>query len=348
MALRKSLLDAARRAGEVLSEQKVRDRIAAGYTRINPVEIAENAGVAVMFQHLDKLLGAFLSDERPGIILNVARPPGLVHMTCAHELGHFFLNHDTTTDTEIEYGSSASTPERQADQFAYSLLAPQWLVAHIAREKKWTTAELKNPTIMYQLSLRLGTSFSSTAWTLERYGFIPSGTAAVITAAHSPKEFKQQLLGSKALCDWHPDVWLLDDADRRLVLEPHAADRFVVDLPSHITAGYSWSLDDATSEGFRLEPLLLDATVVAPAVTIDRAMPVGQTNSIRCLVYRPPSGIEPRFGDRGSVSLIETQHWLGTSDSDDRYSFQTEYEMLAAGVSQLEKEHLIAEARDAA
>ena len=348
MASRKNLLDAARKAGEVLSQYKVRDRIAAGYTRIDPVEIAENAGVAVMFQRLDKLLGAFLRNDRPGIILNVARPPGLVHMTCAHELGHFFLNHDATADIEIEYGFSASTPECQADQFAYSLLAPQWLVAHIAREKKWTAVELKNPAIMYQLSLRLGTSFSSTAWTLERYGLIPDGTAAAITSTCSPKAFKQQLLGNKTLDDWHPDVWLLDDADRRLVLEPHAADSFVVDLPSHITAGYSWSLDEATSEGFRLEPLLLDATVTVPTLTIDRDMPVGQQNSIRCLLYRPPSDIEPIFRDRSSVSFVETQSWLGTRDTDDRYSFQTEYEMLAAGVSPLEKERLIAEAGDEA
>ncbi|HOX70076.1 MAG TPA: hypothetical protein PKV56_19730, partial [Burkholderiaceae bacterium] len=70
MNLRDQLLQASKRASAVLADvgaqQRVRD---SGYSRIDPVAIAEGGGVPVMVRPLDKLLGAFLNPEgSPGIL----------------------------------------------------------------------------------------------------------------------------------------------------------------------------------------------------------------------------------------------------------------------------------------
>lgn len=65
MSTRDDLLNAARRANEVLGEFEVRKRIEQGYTRIDPVRIAKRANVPVMFQPLQKLLGTYLNEGPP-------------------------------------------------------------------------------------------------------------------------------------------------------------------------------------------------------------------------------------------------------------------------------------------
>ena len=86
-------------------------------------------------------------------------------MTCAHELGHFALGHESTSDTTVDLGQEAELVEQTANQFAYALLAPAWLVAATMRQKRWGRNNLRNPAIVYQLSLRLGMSYKR-AWLL--------------------------------------------------------------------------------------------------------------------------------------------------------------------------------------
>lgn len=131
MIARGTALKVARLAAEVLANPHTRARLADGYTRIDPIAIAEDEGINVMVRPLDKLLGAFLREDSVGILLNHRRPAGMFHMTCAHELGHFFLGHGTNTDEQIDYGSGANEIELEADQFAYSLMAPLALVVKV-------------------------------------------------------------------------------------------------------------------------------------------------------------------------------------------------------------------------
>ena len=128
MSERDDLLSAARRASEILDEFEVKKRIAAGYTRVDAELIAGASDVVVLYRKLELLLGGFLrEDGTPGIIVNWDRPRGLVHMTCAHELGHFVLGHESTSDTTVDVGQEAELVEQTANQFAYALLAPAWL-----------------------------------------------------------------------------------------------------------------------------------------------------------------------------------------------------------------------------
>lgn len=343
MAARSQLLQASRRAAEVLHETRARARIDEGYTRVNPILIADFAGIVVMFRHMDRLLGAFLKAAKPGIILNTARPVGLVHMTCAHELGHFFLNHDATADLEIEYGLQGSAMEQEADQFAFSLLAPSWLIVHIARLKNWQTTQLRNPEIVYQLSLRLGTSYSSTVWSLYRHNVISLPLARKMIRI-PPRVFKQSLVGAENLSNPLADVWLLDEVDRQLILEPHDSDLFVLDLPSRVTAGFTWVVDEAMSKGFNLDPVLLDADEIPPREHFGTEPTVGSAATVRCILSGRGLDEEPMLEARTTVSLVEKQLWMGNGATDASYAFNTEYEALALGLSRVGKNALIDEA----
>ncbi len=225
-----------------------------GYVRIDPFQVATAAGIPVLLRRLDKLLGAFLRLPRPGILVNSDRSAGLVHMTCAHELGHFFLGHSSSSDI-VPVGANAQQVEKEADAFAFQLLAPKSLLIKLLRRKDWTREPL-NAFKTYQLSLRLGISYDAMTWTLQRLNLIDA-TAGEDLRRKKPAEIKKALLGTQ-LPDSTKEVWLIDPQDRNLILEPRPDDHLVVRLKSHAGSGYLWHMDssDLAAEGFSVTPLL--------------------------------------------------------------------------------------------
>lgn len=343
MSIRDDLLTAARRANEVLEEFEVRKRIEQGYTRVDPVRIAENADVPVMFQSLQKLLGAYVNDGRPGIMLNVDRGPGLIHMTCAHELGHFFLGHDPHIDFSIEYGETADIFERQADQFAFSLLAPRWLLKKILTNKTWLSA-LSDPVTVYQLSLRLGTSYSSTVWTLYRMKII-SWTVAEELVRVPPKKLKAYLTGGEVPDDVG-DVWLIDQRDRECILEPHKSDHFVFDLPSNAGSGYVWSLEEVAAEGYIVEPLQNDVRKTSVGEHFGRNPSFGVERNVRYVAF--PNGEGPHHvAERKSFFMYQRRPWeesvLGGVENE--CMFSAEFEQITTGLDQQERRRRVAEVK---
>ncbi|EKJ8514535.1 ImmA/IrrE family metallo-endopeptidase [Pseudomonas aeruginosa] len=256
MSFREIALRAALRASEVLEESGAMDRTREGYSRIDPFLIAAGHRVLVMLKPLDKLLGAFIGDTSPGIILNNQRSAGLIHMTCAHELGHYFMEHGSNTDQQIFYSRSSAEIEQEADQFGYNLLIPRDLISHVMRRKRWTRQCLLKPLVMYQLSLRLGVSYEAVAWSLLRYKVFDSRAIQRLLQT-KPAEIKKAILG-KAPSDARKEVWLLDDFDKDAILEPRVDDQIIVRLKSNASAGYLWRADKATDvqgEGFQLQPI---------------------------------------------------------------------------------------------
>lgn len=342
MSTRDDLLSAARRANEVLEEFRVRKRIEQGYTRIDPVQIAESADVPVMFQPLQKLLGAYLNVGRPGIMVNINRGPGLIHMTCAHELGHYFMEHQPHTDVTIEYGDGAHIAERQADQFAYSLLVPRWLLKTIMARKGWTS--LRDPVVLYQLSLRLGTSYTSIVWTLQRMKVL-SPVAANELARIPPKKIKAHLTGGEVPED-KGDVWLIDQHDLESILEPHKADHFVFDLPNKAGSGYIWSLDDVVQKGYVVEPLQNDVQRTSVNEYFGPNPQYG-TNRSRRFVATPADDVSEEQADPDSFSMYQRRPWDKASpiSSDDQCTFSTEFEQILNGLDQKERMRRVAEVK---
>lgn len=332
MLSQRQIVEATGRAAEVLRGSGAKQRVEhEGYTRINPFLVAESAGVIVMLRPMDKLFGAFVRDEQSGILLNSERPAGLIQMTCAHELGHFFLGHGTTTDDQLDYRNSAGRKELEADWFAYSLVAPRWAIARIMRKKRWSAGHLLNPFVLYQLSLRLGISYKAAGWSLYRLGLM--GRPEIENVLKVPPAAIKKSLLQRPLDNAYRDVWLMDDADRDLVLEPRVDDQIVMRLKNHSAAGYVWSTDEAAAEGFAIEPLL-----IAPEQQTDTGPMIGGgDNTLDYLVTHVP---DPSFTP-AHLHLAERKPWNLAAPPIDNYSTRTCHEQLHQGLSPAAKESLL-------
>jgi Zn-dependent peptidase ImmA (M78 family) len=327
MTRRDRLLEAARLASTVLSDTGARERIEDTYrSRVDPVYLAEAAGVAVMAQELKQLLGAFLRETRPGILLNSERPVGMMHMTCAHELGHFYLGHLTTADEHIDYDLQSEDKEQQANEFAYALLSPRWLVARAMKTKGWGQTHVHAPDVIYQLSLRLGISYKAMVWRLARLKVLSDGTAQSI-AALPPKALKEALLPAGMPAP-KGDVWVIDTRDKDWLIEPRSTDKFVVRLPSHATAGYLWSSDQVASEGFTLKQVFVDASEISHSTRPPIIGGLQQDDYI----------LQPGAQVRGETSkmavwLSEVHPWDDGSPANDQIQFALQFEQRKKGLS---------------
>jgi Zn-dependent peptidase ImmA (M78 family) len=340
MIQRDAMLKAAKLAAHVLDEARAQDRVANGYTRIDPIALADFAGVAVIARPMDKLLGAFLREEQPGILLNTLRPTGMFHMTCAHELGHFHLGHLTTADEVIDYRSDASSFELEADQFAYALMTPMWLLARVFKAQGWGHAAIRDPQVLYQLSLRLGLSYAATIWSLTRIKRLDTNIARTLSTV-SPAQIKRSLLPQGATLETNQDVWLLGPADKDAILEPRANDRFVVQLPSHAAAGYLWTAEEAQDVGYTLKPLTIDGP--SEPADSDQIL-VGSRSADRyALEFILPANVEPPK-ELVNLAFREAQPWQTAQDpGGDALALQAKFEDLKTGLSEGARNRLVGE-----
>lgn len=338
---RNDALSIARRAEEVLVDTKQRERMQAGYTRIDPDLIASGANVVVLYRELEKLLGAFIRDKSAsGIIINFARPRGMIHMTCAHELGHYFLGHSSTTDETVEEPDLHTPQEIHANLFAYHLLTPKWLVASLMRRKRLPATRLQEPSVVYQMSLRLGISYSAMVWQLFRLQLIPHKVAEIL-AKVSPASLKKQALGGRVLANGMSDVWIVDSADKDHILEPGMGDQFVFELPNHLSGGHIWSADEAASNGYQLKPFLQESPPTPNRVDGNTVVGSGQA-TIKYELSLPAAAEDATDGpfknrlQHHSIALSEKRPWGPVENAIDHLQLQAKQELVRSGYSRTE------------
>ena len=271
-------------------------------------------GATLMFQKLDKLLGAYLPDEEPGILITTQRTLPIQRFTGAHELGHLFMRHEPSFDDDgilRRAPFSRSSPdliqEREADAFASMFLAPAWLVAMIVENQGWPSRALADPTTVYQASLRLGTSYSATCHILERHKAI-TRTQKNHLLDTEPKDIKRALLGGYEPPDWRSDVWQLTDRDEGAFIEGGRNDLFVVRLRENSGAGYLWNLEELRTAGF---------AVVADDLLTDEPDAVGGVLT-RKITARSKERVH------GEVILHERRPWLPTKSL---HAFRLQYDL---------------------
>ena len=82
----------------------------------------------------------------------------------------------------------------------------------------WKRDRLTDPVIVYQLALRMGSSYSATCYALQECKGIDRATCEKLLAV-KPKAIKQKLAKPYEPDSWYGDVWLVTERDNGMVLE---------------------------------------------------------------------------------------------------------------------------------
>ena len=257
-------------------------------------------GVPLLLRPLRNLLGAFLNDPVPGILVTTERPMSIQRLTAAHELGHYGLDHRPSLDDETilrrmpltQLRSDDDFQEVEADAFAFAFMMPKWLILQICARQKWTVVDLRRPAVVYQLSLRLGGSYEATFRTLRRYELIDQRTMRDLDAVE-PRQMKIALLGDYRPADYRGDVWLLTERDAGWRIDGSRNDFFILRLREHAAGGYLWDHDELAASGY---VVLRDhrESIDGDAIGSD-------------VVRRITAGVEAPH--RGSLSITERRPW---------------------------------------
>jgi hypothetical protein len=164
------------------------------------------------------------------------------------------MRHEPSLDQEVGLwrGASKDLREVAADAFASEFLLPRWLYIYHARRHQWTTDVLRDPAIVYQLSLRVGASYEATCWGLGGHGILTRPVVSALQKAE-PKEIKQKTLaGSAELVNPWANVWVITEDDDGLTFEGAQDDVIVFRCAERSSAGYLWDASHLHDQGFEL------------------------------------------------------------------------------------------------
>jgi len=161
------------------------------------------------------------------------------------------LDHDVGFVARGEPGGH-DFQELEADAFASAFMLPDWLVVAHARRHRWSKRDLNVPDRVYQLSLRLGASYSATCWALVQANIVSQSVANQLTGT-APKRSKQRAIPDMTPDTWHADVWQLSESDRGVQLVGNPDDLLVFDLKEHLASGYVWDVSSVASAGLTIE-----------------------------------------------------------------------------------------------
>jgi Zn-dependent peptidase ImmA (M78 family) len=210
----------------------------------------------LLLRPLQGLLGAYLSDPGPGVLVTTQRPMSIQRFTAAHELGHFSMRHDPSLDDEsilrrVPMGAqpSGDFQEVEADAFAVAFMMPRWLIGWHAERQVWRVQAFRRPNVVYQLALRIGASYEATCWTLVRHRLIEAALARELLQTQ-PRALKAALLETHRPQDYRGDVWLLTERDAGTRIDGSRNDVFVLRLEEHSGGGYLWDIDQLKASGF--------------------------------------------------------------------------------------------------
>lgn len=277
----------------------VRNMVEAHGGAVDVFGAIETLNLPLLLRPLQGLLGAYLSDPAPGVLVTTQRPMAIQRFTAAHELGHFAMKHQPSLDDEsiLRRMPLAGVPaedfqEVEADAFAVGFMMPRWLIQWHAARQGWTVDDFRRPNRVYQLALRLGASYEATCWTLVRHRMISAMLARELQQTQ-PREMKIALLADYRPRDYRGDVWLLTERDAGTRIDGSRNDLFVLRLKEHSGGGYLWNIEQLAASGFAI---VRDATEDVDGDGIGGPV-------IRLVTAAPEEG------GRGSLQLDERRPW---------------------------------------
>jgi Zn-dependent peptidase ImmA (M78 family) len=302
VAKRDDILNAVLEADRLHKDFNTRARAESGLGRIDVFGMLVARDIPVLFRPLKSLLGAYIDDPDKGVILTSQRPLPVQRFTAAHELGHEALGHEASLDgedilTRALFVTEAGYEPRevQANAFASQLLTPSWLIALHMKRQGWTRENLTDPVVVYQLALRMGSSYSATCYALAENKAVDERTREALLNV-KPKAIKQSLAKPYEPAAWYGDVWLVTERDDGALLEGSRTDLVVVRIKEHAAGGYAWQFGELADAGL--------------AIRQDARASRGSPEHIGGAVFRTVvAEPEDDGGASGHVSLREVRPW---------------------------------------
>lgn len=245
-----------------------------------PIDVASaiaTAGVELMHRPMPALFGAYLADMPvKGILVNNRMSRAVRRHTAAHELGHHQLGHGTMYDAgatddlmrPMSVTSGASSVERTAEAFATWFLMPLRTVRAALQacgfSPPLTAAQV------YQLSLRLGTTYAATVRHLVSLRLADQEQSRR-WAASSPGRLKRYLAGDVLESTRNVDVWDFSDlpaGDSTVVVSP--GDVLIIPAEHGVAAAEN-SVTEAVEIGAGRWAVQCEAASSGSIVAIDTA-----------------------------------------------------------------------------
>jgi Zn-dependent peptidase ImmA (M78 family) len=281
----------------------LRNQIALRGGNVDVFAAIQALDLPLLLRPLQGLLGAYLSEPAPGVLVTTQRPMSIQRFTAAHELGHFTLHHEPSLDDEsilrrmpMASEQGGNFQEVEADAFAVAFMIPRWLIGWHAERQGWTVQDFRRPSTVYQLALRIGASYEATCWTLARNRFIGANQARELLQTQ-PRELKAGLLKGYKPLDYRVDVWLLTERDAGTRIDGSRNDLFVLRLEEHSGGGYLWDIDQLKASGFGVVRDDLEAVdgegVGGPVIRRVTAAPPGTHRGRMSLEERRPWDPDP-------------------------------------------------------
>ncbi len=258
MGRRDAILNAVLEADRLHKEFDTKARAEGGEGRIDVFGMLVSRDIPVMFKPLQGLLGVYIDKPDKGVMVTTQRPLRVQRFTAAHELGHAELGHEASFDEEdvltralFVTESGFDIREIQANAFATELLTPQWLIVHHMKRQGWARENLTDASVVYQLALRMGSSYSAMCYALADSKGIDRPTCERLLKV-KPKAIKQALVKPYEPETWYGDVWLVTERDTGMVLEGSRSDLVVVKVEEHPSSGYVWQFGDLADAGLEI------------------------------------------------------------------------------------------------
>lgn len=325
-------LDAVAAAKQLHRDLDLQRRVTEGPGIIDVFEVIGELDIPLVFKRLTSALGFCLPAPLRGIMITTERGLHIQRFTGAHELGHAVLEHRGSVDREILYRGPL-TPvggrdlqEVAADAFAAEFLLPRWLYRHHIRMQGWTIAgHLRNPDIVYQLSLRMCASYEATCWGLVSHQILPQDEVDALLKTKVAK-LKSSFGGDfRPRSSWS-DVWRLTAKDNGARLVGNPDDLLRIELEEAAGSGRQWQIDSLHDAGF---------VVLSDESAFSRDPLLYGAPAIRTLIARPPEhGL-------GQVTLREMQPWVGEDPADPTFALALALQgSEAAGLSRANRRRL--------
>lgn len=235
----------------------LQSRVTEADGQIDIFDAISELDITLLFKPLTSALGFCLPEPLRGILVTTRRTLHIQRFTAAHELGHVILSHSPRVDTDLiltrnPYASgSMDIQEAQAEAFAAEFLLPRWLYIHHARKQGWGSGHLRNPDVVYQLSLRMGASYKATCWGLSGHSLLPQSDVNSLAEATVSK-LKVAAESRFKPGHSHADVWKLTEKDGGSRISGNPDDLIRFDLEEASDAGYTWNISDLEKAGYEI------------------------------------------------------------------------------------------------